>query len=305
MGIKIDLTGQKIHSWVVKGYHDKDKRSNTRWKCECEHCGNIKLVWMKCFIKNKVAPCQCIKIREMIGKKFGQLTIIDIDNNKKKRLFYWICKCDCGKIKSIREGHLLDSSTTSCGCFRIKFHQNKFRHRLIGKKFGYWTVIKFSHKIKGRIHWLCKCDCGTEKSVEGSALKKGKSLSCGCKNNLSRGEEIISKWLDKNYSNYNRQQTFKGCKSIKSLRFDFYLPDYGENGLCIEFQGKQHYGKTDIYDDLEKRQERDNIKRKYCKQNNIELLEICYLDMKNINKILFDKIRIKKDGELSPSIFNL
>lgn len=29
-------------------------------------------------------------------------------------------------------------------------------------------------------YWKCKCDCGTEKSVAASALRKGETLSCGC-----------------------------------------------------------------------------------------------------------------------------
>ncbi len=50
-----------------------------------------------------------------IGEKYERLEIIEFD--KKKGLhYYWICKCSCGKVKSIRYSHLKDGGTKSCGC---------------------------------------------------------------------------------------------------------------------------------------------------------------------------------------------
>ena len=34
---------------------------------------------------------------------------------------------------------------------------------------------------KGQRRWLCRCDCGTEKTVLGGNLKRGTTVSCGCK----------------------------------------------------------------------------------------------------------------------------
>lgn len=48
---------------------------------------------------------------------------------------------------------------------------------LTGNKYGRWTVIKRGERRK---HWLCQCECGTEREVDTTALKTGKSLSCGC-----------------------------------------------------------------------------------------------------------------------------
>jgi len=49
-----------------------------------------------------------------------------------------------------------------------------------GHRYGSWTCLKYVGKRK----WLCKCDCGTEKVVYISALRRNdkcKSTSCGCK----------------------------------------------------------------------------------------------------------------------------
>lgn len=47
---------------------------------------------------------------------------------------------------------------------------------LVGRQFGKWTVI--SH-IKG-CHYLCKCECGTERDIASNHLLKGNTTSCGC-----------------------------------------------------------------------------------------------------------------------------
>jgi hypothetical protein len=54
---------------------------------------------------------------------------------------------------------------------------------LTGMKFGHWTVIRFddeSPKERKIYRWICRCDCGKEKSVASLGLKNGRSKSCGC-----------------------------------------------------------------------------------------------------------------------------
>jgi len=54
-------------------------------------------------------------------------------------------------------------------------------NRMIGKKFNRLKVLEFHHYDKHhRKHYLCRCDCGVEKSVQGSLLKSGNTKSCGC-----------------------------------------------------------------------------------------------------------------------------
>jgi len=52
---------------------------------------------------------------------------------------------------------------------------------MIGMKFGRWTVLAKGDKSPSRTwRWLCKCDCGTQKQVGGTELRRGRSMSCGC-----------------------------------------------------------------------------------------------------------------------------
>lgn len=55
---------------------------------------------------------------------------------------------------------------------------------LTGQKFGRLTVIKRVENDKHqKTRFLCRCDCGNEKVINGSSLKRGLSKSCGCLNN--------------------------------------------------------------------------------------------------------------------------
>jgi len=52
---------------------------------------------------------------------------------------------------------------------------------VIGKRFGLLVVLKFKGFDKqGNAKYLCKCDCGAGKIVNGHSLKWGNAISCGC-----------------------------------------------------------------------------------------------------------------------------
>ena len=54
---------------------------------------------------------------------------------------------------------------------------------LTDKKFGRLTVIKrVGSSKKKSIIWLCKCDCGNKKEIDGWYLRNGDTKSCGCWN---------------------------------------------------------------------------------------------------------------------------
>lgn len=53
---------------------------------------------------------------------------------------------------------------------------------LTGQRFGRWTVLGFDRCENDRTFWKVKCDCGTEKTIDGRVLRNGKSKSCGCLN---------------------------------------------------------------------------------------------------------------------------
>lgn len=59
---------------------------------------------------------------DLIGQKFGRLTVIEkIGARKKpcgKTIMIWKCKCDCGNITEASTNALRSGEKISCGCFR-------------------------------------------------------------------------------------------------------------------------------------------------------------------------------------------
>ena len=58
---------------------------------------------------------------------------------------------------------------------------------LTGQRFGRWTVLCRAgsygdYNLEGYTTptWLCRCDCGTYRVVNGKSLRRGLSTSCGC-----------------------------------------------------------------------------------------------------------------------------
>jgi len=78
------------------------------------------------------------------------------------------------------------------------------------------------------------------------------------------------------------------CSFFLSASFDFYLPNLN---TCIEFDGQQHYNIIEHFGGekiLIENQVRDDIKNKYCLENNIKILRIKYDDdVENKMKSIF------------------
>ena len=116
------------------------------------------------------------KLNDMIGKRYGNLTVIKRVSNDKQGAARFLCDCDCGNEKVVRGYDLRRGDTKSCGCL---LGQNALN--LVGERFVKWTVIsRVENTDTGQSRWLCECDCGTCKEVLGNNLVQDRSKSCGC-----------------------------------------------------------------------------------------------------------------------------
>lgn len=115
------------------------------------------------------------------GMRHGRLTVVrELERQNGHQRFE--CKCDCGNTAILRGSHFYPERrfcTRSCPLLTD--------HRLddiSGQHFGIWRAIKpvgfrmISGK-KRRI-WLCECECGTRRELNGEMLTGGTSKSCGC-----------------------------------------------------------------------------------------------------------------------------
>lgn len=102
-------------------------------------------------------------------------------------------------------------------------------------------------------------------------------LGSGCKKcSQSNGEKLISEILNKLGMFFKTEVKFEKCFHKSNLKFDFYIPNLN---LCIEYNGLQHYKPVEFFGGEKyfiEIKRRDDIKKKYCKDNNIRLLIIKY-----------------------------
>ena len=65
------------------------------------------------------------KVIDLTGKRFGRLVVIKRLENDKHYSACWLCKCDCGNIKSIKGNSLRRGLTVSCGCYHKETVTNR------------------------------------------------------------------------------------------------------------------------------------------------------------------------------------
>ena len=175
-----------------------------------------------------------IDMDDMIGRKFGRLTVLGKSKSKK---YCYRCLCECGNITNPRKNRLLSGETQSCGCIRIL--------DLTGSHFGRLVVIDMAGKENNKHYsWNCRCICGNLTIVRGSHLIAGKIKSCGCyrdelriKHNMcntptyNSWDCMIQRCLNPNNTNYDNY----GGKGVsiceRWFNFKHFLEDMGERPL--------------------------------------------------------------------------
>lgn len=244
---------------------------------------------------------------DLTGNTYGRLTVLCKDNERKTNSgSYWICKCDCGNIKSIKSSSLRRGEIQSCGCLRNEkvahFKKQQSEDEMIGKRFGKLVVQKRSEKkgSRGELYWLCQCDCGNIIEVRGHSLKRqdeNKTVSCGCYHH-SIGATNILTLLQENNIDFIDEYVFP---DLPKSRFDFAIIENGKIVRLIEFDGEQHYKDIEQWGGLELQQKRDKVKNEYALAHNIPLVRIPYWERDKITleMILGSTYEVREAGQLT------
>ena len=123
---------------------------------------------------------------------------------------------------------------------------------LTNQKFGLWTVLYKVPKNQSGSNWMCRCECGKEKIINGYNLRKGKTTNCGCirgkqlsKNNIidMTGKRfgnwtVISKSNKKGKSNVLYWKCKCDCGTIADVRGDIL-----RNGTSQSCGCKRNYSR--------------------------------------------------------------
>lgn len=237
------------------------------------------------------------KIIDITGQIFGNWTVLEKSDKKtSNHNVHWLCQCTCGMQSVVSGSDLRMGKSTKCrNCASIQnkyrrhskntggYNEEYYKHE-IGKQYGKLTVLGRSpleEQTATATKMRCKCECGNIVDIRIDNLHSGRTKSCGCVR--SYGENKIHQLLQSNNINYISEYSFDDLLGVNNgkLRFDFAIFNK-DNQLIklIEFQGRQHYEITQLWSNDNKIH--DVYKREYCKNHNIELLEIKYNDIDKI-----------------------
>lgn len=247
-----------------------------------------------------------MKKLELENQRFGRLVVIQQDYSKNNGRSNWLVQCDCGSEPLIVDGYSLTSGRCkSCGCIKkeintrrheesqynqmqknnIKAIQEELkRNEIVGNVYGFLKVDAYVYSKNKHRYYTCTClNCGGQVVVRRSNLTSYHTISCGCVK--SKGEEKISKILNKNGISFVRQYTHKNCVYKHLLSFDFAIFKNNHLICLIEYDGKQHFEPIEFFggeEGFKEQQIRDEVKNNFCKNNNIPLIRIKESEIDNI-----------------------
>lgn len=265
------------NKYYTSWHNVKDKRSP---KIRCDICGNK--------LKGQLNKITIQDINKYISD--NNLTCVLVSNEIKDVETRLTFKCECGKLFYTNFSNLKHIQPYCKSCRRKHkelVYFNNFKHSLEAKLKDDLVLLSYADN---KLHLHCnKCD--NDISIRMDHFNEGQRCPiCSRKSSYSNGEVIISNFLKQNNINYIPQYKFEDCKDIRSLPFDFYLPDYR---MCIEFDGEQHFKLIDHFGGEEAfkiRQKHDKIKDDYCRKNCIKLLRISFSEINNIENILYTSL---------------
>ena len=129
MGIIVDLTNKKFGLLTVLE-RARSQNGQLVWKCLCacnkhtfvttsklksghtRSCGCLKK--QKHLFKNKVGRPYKYDVRNYLGRKFGDWTVIDFAHFSRTKNQYWLVECRCGVKKSVSLTNLISGESTRC-----------------------------------------------------------------------------------------------------------------------------------------------------------------------------------------------
>ena len=124
---------------------------------------------------------------------------------------------------------------------------------LEGMRFGKLVVLSEYPARKGKaIMWVCRCDCGNTKVINGNNLRSGKSTTCGCslKKHGMRNTRLWRIWDGMRKRCYNpRHKWYKRYGGRGITICDEWLQDHGAlfaGALAIGYQDGLTIDRIDV-----------------------------------------------------------
>lgn len=179
-------------------------------------------------------------MQDLVGKKFGKLTVLKRMDKIKNSSVVWLCKCDCGNTKEVTTRDLCNNRVKSCGCSKGSSKS------IVHKRFGKLTVIGDSGEKQGTSKiWICECDCGNTIKVRTDSLTSGRTISCGCSlydqdkiKKLNDGKEIVDHTSMNFFKGTVSKNSITGINGVTKLKNGYYRAYIGyKRKVYVLYQG--------------------------------------------------------------------
>jgi hypothetical protein len=165
------------------------------------------------------------RVKDLRGKKFGRITVLQYSHKNKFGCIYWNCLCECGTQKTLRGSSLKAGLIRSCGCFHREAAADQGRNN---KRHG--DTINYSPTVE----WVCwrnirrRCYNTKDKSY---------------KDYGKRGIRVCARWLH-SFENFLTDMGRKPSPkhSIERINND---GNYTPKNCCWELRVKQNNNRRD------------------------------------------------------------
>ena len=200
--------GQTFNELTILNVKKEEGKSSIIWKFECLcSCGEKVVKRANQVLSGRARSCGHLKKKDysnLIGQKFGELTILEISEPIKELNSRRIstCLCSCGRKVKSNFSAVINGQTKTCGdCSRgVRSTRDKDCSYLIGKTIGELTILfraNVSEAEKHKEYYSCRCSCGNELVLPVEKITSGKITTClECKNKV--GKEDSSSLPSKN-----------------------------------------------------------------------------------------------------------
>lgn len=217
-----DLTGQRFGSLVVTDLGER-RGKVIYWSVLCD-CGATNLVAGNNLTSGGSTRCgkSCPlridpRMKDETGNVYGKWTVLS--RARSKGGARWNCRCECGTESELFGRDLRSGVTRSCGCVNSTDEA--------GSVYGKLTVVELSTENKwGKLHWVCRCECGKTVVVCGAVLRRGDQVSCGC-HRASAGGNARKGKVTPEYGSWRKMHA--RCDYPGQYGYEMY----GGNGVTI------------------------------------------------------------------------
>lgn len=121
-------TGTRFDRLTVEGPAPDRRRAQGRraaYWCLC-NCGERVSVAADSLRAGITRSCGCLvrdtaqrrRLPVPVGERFGRLVVEGDAPPGKRGMSYWSCRCDCGRVCTVRADNLRSGHAVSCGCAR-------------------------------------------------------------------------------------------------------------------------------------------------------------------------------------------